>query len=379
MIEDDLEPWLAVWRLPGIGPAMFAEILKAYEDPGHYLGASESDRKQRGLEGDGVTAPRELEAVQAGIEADRRWMESEDNRHIIHLRDPRYPSLLKELNDAPPLLFVRGSLDALAEPQLAIVGARSASKNGIHAAEEFAAHLAASGLTITSGLALGIDAAAHEGALAAKGSTIAVMATGPDRLYPRENRHIADAIIEQGALVTEMPTGTPVVKGFFPRRNRIISGLSLGVLVVEAGRKSGALGTAYCAIEQGREVMAIPGSIHNPVARGCHQLIRKGARLVETVDDVIEEIKGLRGRFTLTAPPPDDDGDNDRHHETLDVEYQALLTAMGHDPIAFDQLAARLSLTPDILSSLLLSLELRGYVAPCNGGRYMRTSNQAGG
>lgn len=384
MDKHQLKAWLTLWRLEGIGPHAFSEIIEHYGDAAAFLDASETERRAHGLPTKTCRAPREAAAVEAGVEADLLWLESAEHHHIIPRGDSRYPAHLENIADPPPLLFIQGNPAALAEPQLAIVGARHASTNGIRLAEDFAAHLAATGLTITSGLALGIDAAAHEGAMAVRGNTIAVMATGPDNIYPRENRQLADEIIRNGAIVSEMATSTPVKRGLFPRRNRIVSGLSLGVLVVEAGRRSGALGTAYSAIDQHREVMAIPGSIHNPLARGCHALIRRGATLVETVDDVIEVVKAPALQQSLHLSRADAAGtrDSDTSAEPaseLDADYQALLNAMGHDPIGFDELAARLSLTPDILSSMLLSLELKGYVAPCNGGRYMQTNNRAGG
>ncbi len=386
--EQTLRDWLTLVRLPGIGPSAAAEIRRHYDSPAAFLDASEAHRQRKGIRPPIVQAPRGRESVQAGVEADLAWQADADDRHIVTLDQPNYPASLARIADPPPVLFVRGDLAALATPQLAIVGSRHATPGGLHSAGDFAAHLAATGLTITSGLALGIDAEAHQGALAAGGQTIAVMATGPDRLYPRENQALAHEIAAAGAVVTEMPTGTPVVRGLFPRRNRLISGLSLGVLVIEAGLKSGALSTAYAALEQGREALALPGSIHNPVARGCHRLIRNGARLVETADHVVEELRSLADALTLELPDAGpavgaanatstDTGDAPA--EALDADYQKVLKEMGHDPISFDRLAERVGLTADILSSMLLSLELKGYVTPCNGGRYMRADNRTGG
>ena len=385
MTESTLDAWLTLLHLEGVGPRTVEDILTVYGDPATYLAATEADRASHGLPAAAVQAPRRQETLRQGVATDRRWAE-QDGCHIITRVDPRYPARLAEIPDPPPVLFVRGEPAVLDNPQIAIVGARHATQGGIATAEEFAGCLAASGLTVTSGLALGIDTAAHEGALVANGGTsIAVMATGPDRLYPRENQALARELMHNGAIVTEMPVGTPVKRGLFPRRNRLISGLSLGVLVVEASARSGALNTAHQAVNQGREVMAIPGSIHNPVAKGCHRLIREGARLVETADEVIEEIRKLTGAFTLTAPgqvtsggAPDSPAAT-AQQTTLDNDYRALLEAMGYDPIGFETLARRTSLTPDILSSMLLSLELMGHVAPCNGGHYMRISNRAGG
>ncbi|MEX0431415.1 DNA-processing protein DprA [Spiribacter insolitus] len=385
MNEDTLEAWLTLLHLDGIGPRMTAEIIDAYGEPATYLAASEADRASHGLPAQVITAPRGLASAREGVAADRRWAEQREC-HIITRADPRYPARLAEIPDPPPVLFVRGDPAVLENPQIAVVGTRNPTPGGIEAAEDFAGRLAASGLTVTSGLALGIDTAAHEGALVAEGGiSIAVMATGPDRLYPRENQALARSLVTRGAIVTEMPVGTPVNRGLFPRRNRLISGLALGVLVVEAGRRSGALGTAHQAVEQGREVMAIPGSIHNPVAKGCHQLIREGARLVEKADDVIDEIRKLPDGWMMTTPDGPAAGTGEENtadtpaDSALDADYRALLDAMGHDPIGFETLAERTSLTPDILSSMLLSLELMGHVAPCNGGHYMRISNRAGG
>ncbi len=383
MTEDAIDHWLTLARLPGVGPQSQNAILACYASPEAYLGASESDRRAKGLTGKAVTAPRQIDALATAITSDRQWQDGGPDRFILPRDDARYPPQLLRIADPPAVLFVRGQLETLREPQIAIVGSRHASANGIQTAEEFAAHLAAAGLVVTSGLALGIDAAAHAGALAVEGRTLAVMATGPNRLYPRENQALAQSIVTQGAIVTEMGTDTPIQRGLFPRRNRIISGLSLGVVVIEAGIKSGALGTAYAGLEQGREVMAVPGSIHNPVARGCHRLIRDGSKLVENATHVIEEIAHLQGAagFDLDQPDTQVSPQNTRAEpsDTLDEDYQAVLHALGYDPLSFDVLVERTGLTPDILSSMLLSLELKGYVVPCNGGRYMQTNKRTDG
>ncbi|MDR9414064.1 MAG: DNA-processing protein DprA [Spiribacter sp.] len=375
MTEAALRDWLTVWRLEGVGPGVYRQILDAYETPSAFLAASQADRRHHGIPPKVVQAASDAHRVNPGVDADLRWLDAEDNRHLLTQTDPRYPDALRAIPDPPPVLFVRGDLACLSAPQLGIVGSRHATPGGLHSAADFSAHLAAAGLVITSGLALGIDAEAHQGALAAGGQTIGVMATGPDRLYPREHEALAREIVDNGALITEMATGTPVKRGLFPRRNRLISGLALGVLVVEASAKSGAMNTAHTALEHNREVMAIPGSIHNPVARGCHRLIREGARLVETAEDVIEELRGLTGPLNPTATKPAPDTSED----TLDADYHAVLARMGYDPVRFDWLAEQLALTPDILSSMLLSLELKGLVKPCHGGRYMRTDNRTGG
>jgi DNA processing protein len=305
--------------------------------------------------------------AETGRAAVESWLAAPGN-HLLRLDDPRYPDLLRQIPDPPPVLYVRGDPAALGNLQLAIVGSRNPTRGGLENARAFAAHLAGAGLTITSGLALGIDAAAHEGALAAGGTTIAVTGTGLDRVYPARHRELAHRIAGQGALVSEFPPGTPPRPAHFPQRNRIISGLSLGTLVVEAARRSGSLVTARHALEQGREVFAIPGSIHNPLARGCHALIRQGAKLVETADDILEELGALAVAVTADATAPDAPAGAGE----LDPEYRRLLDALGHDPLPIDELVARSGLTAESVSSMLLILELQGYVAPEAGGRYAR-------
>jgi len=368
-----LRDWLLLWRLPGIGPRRFAHVLAAFGSPGAFLEASEAERRGAGLP-EGVTrAPRERADAEAGADADLRWREDRAH-HVLTLRSSDYPSQLAELSDPPPVLFVTGEPAHLRAPQLAIVGARHASAGGLDNAHAFARHLGKAGLTITSGLALGIDAAAHRGALAGDAPTVAVTATGPDRVYPAANGDLAHAVAGAGALVTELPTGTGVQREQFPRRNRLISGLALGVLVVEAGVRSGSLATARHALEQGREVLAIPGSIHNPVARGCHALIRQGAKLVESAADVLEELPPMPGEPGEGAPA----AGTAPAETALDPAYAGLLEALGHDPVAFDTLLQRTALTPDALSSMLLRLELKGLVTACHGGRYARSGSRVG-
>jgi DNA processing protein len=253
-----------------------------------------------------------------------------------------------------------------------MVGSRNPSTSGKQTAREFAQHLASTGLVITSGLALGIDAASHQGALDVDMPTIAVMGTGLDRVYPARHRELAYAIAEQGTLVSEFPIGTSPRAGNFPQRNRIISGLSLGTLVVEAAKRSGSLITARYAGEQGREVFAIPGSIHNPLSRGCHHLIRQGAKLVETAQDVVVELGALAG---ACAPAPDTrtTTDSARHNATdLDSDYTQLLDLMGFEPISINQLVGTSGLTPAEVSSMLLQLEMSSYIAASPGGLYNR-------
>lgn len=357
MTPAELEAWLIVNRLPGIGPRRFKEILKKFGSPANYL------RRQR---------PR-TQGLAPLVAADLQWAQTR-NCHILTPIHNDYPTLLTEIPDPPPLLFVQGQLNALRQPQVAIVGSRNATNQGGDHAFEFAALLAATGFTITSGLATGIDTRAHEGALLAKGRTIAVMATGPEQRYPAANTALAERITANGALVTEMPVGTKTSSGLFPRRNRIISGLSAGILVIEAGISSGALGTAKQALEQNREVMAMPGSVNNPVARGCHSLIRKGASLIETATDVLDAL-GCR----QAVCKPEEWNDDQLRAKPIDPDLQPILDAIGHDSVTFDGLVAQLGLTPDRLSSMLLNLELLGLVIPTDGGRYERSNQRTGG
>jgi len=365
---ESLRAWLAVHRAPGIGSRSFLRLLEALGDPAAALAASRHELSLLGL------PPAACDALKApdwdAVDADLRWLQ-QPNHHILRITDAGYPARLRDIDDPPPLLFVVGDVRYLAQPQLAVIGSRNPTAGGRDTAEAFAAALSKAGLCITSGLALGIDAAAHRGALGAGGPTIAVIGTGADRVYPARHRDLAHQIAAQGALVTEFPLGTPPKADHFPRRNRIISGLSLGTLVVEASLQSGSLITARCALEQGREVFAIPGSIHNPLSKGCHALIRQGAKLVETVTDILEEL-----RVPLRAALDEPTADAAESEEPLDPDYLAVLGALGHDPVPMEVLLQRTGLTPAVVSSILLVLELRGYVEAAPGGRYARTGKK---
>lgn len=372
-MDGDLAAWLALGRTAGVGPRSFARVLQAFPDPAAALAASAAARRQAGLP---EALAKALEQPDwQGAEADLAWLAASPRHHLLRLGQPGYPSALAELADPPPLLFVVGDPAAPGRPQIALVGSRNATAGGLDNAWEFARHLAAGGLAVTSGLALGVDAAAHRGALAAGGVTLAVMGTGPDRVYPAGHRELAREVAAAGALVSEFPPGTPVRREHFPRRNRIISGLALGVLVVEAGRQSGSLVTARHALEQDREVFAIPGSIHNPLARGCHALIRQGAKLVESAGDLLEE---LPPTALAQAPgPAPEPAPGEALESPLDAEYQGLLEALGHDAVPLETLLQRTGLTPEKVSSMLLILELRGFVTACPGGRYARLGQKA--
>lgn len=363
---DTLSDWLALYHAPRVGPVTFLQLLDALQDPGAVLGASRGQLGQLGLAQQTIDALRQPD--QAAIERDLEWNAGAGNR-IITCHDPDYPALLLQTPDPPPLLYVHGDASLLAQPQLAMVGSRNPTASGRQTATDFARYLSAAGLIITSGLALGIDAASHQGALDAGNPTIAVMGTGLDRVYPARHRELAREIARHGALVSEFPIGTPPRAENFPRRNRIISGLSLGALIVEAALRSGSLISARYALEQGREVFAIPGSIHNPLARGCHHLIRQGAKLVETAQDVIDELGALAGACLQATAGPDTDSDQPPE---LDQEYSQLLDYMGFDATSVDILVEKAGLTPAEVSSMLLQLEMCGFIASSPGGIYNR-------
>jgi len=305
-------------------------------------------------------------------DTEERWLR-DARHHKIARRDAAFPPLLDEIPGPPHLLYIDGNPNVLHLPAIAIVGSRNPTKGGERNAFEFAHHLASTGFAIVSGLAQGIDTAAHRGALDAGGKTIAFLGHGIDRVYPASNRELAAEIAASGALVSEFPLGTHPGRELFPQRNRLISGLSLGTLVVEAARRSGSLITARLAGEQGREIFALPGSIHNALARGCHELIRQGAKLVETSDDIITELAPLARRLLQNTM---ESTDNESAPASLDPEYVQLLKYIGHDPVGIDEIAANSGLTIDQVSSMLLILELHGEIESLSGGRYAM-ANQA--
>ena len=363
--SDHLQYWLALNRLKGFGPRKILGLLEKYASPQHIFNASAADLKHAGLS---FAAIDQIKNSDQQSDEDIAWLEAHPRHHIITLNDQRYPSLLKELIDPPIILYVNGDPDLLSMPQLAVVGSRSATPGGLELAREFSHSLVEAGLVITSGMALGIDAAAHEGALAATGKTIAVLGTGPDRIYPARHLKLAEKIVESGALVSEFVPGTTPRKENFPRRNRVISGLSLGTLVVEAAKQSGSLITARFAMEQGKEVFAIPGSIRNPQTKGCHALIQDGAKLVETVEDIIEDL----GPVCATLRSELSDEKKVDLIENVPDEYKQIIDSMGYDPVSIDGLVERSGLTASEVSSILLSLELDGYISSQPGGMYVR-------
>lgn len=310
---------------------------------------------------------------------DLTWLAACPRHHIIAYEDALYPALLREIPRPPRVLYASGNIQLLSSPQLAIVGSRKPTATGRDNAKQFAYHLAKSGFTITSGLALGIDGASHEGALAAGGNTIAVLGSGLQQIYPANHKALAQRISENGLLISEFPPDTPPLPANFPQRNRIISGLSLATIVVEAALQSGSLITARCACEQGREVFAIPGSIHNPQARGCHALIKQGAKLVETVDDIFEELPGLL-QYSLqldapTTPPPAlavsqpvDNTQDSLASPGVEKDYHFMLKYLGFEPTTFDTIVNRSSLPAEQVSAILVQLELDGLIESLTHG-----------
>ena len=365
---EETRAWLRLASAGGVGASQARALLAGSGSAAAAISAKTSEMRALGISP--AVAANLGRPDEALIDAAMEWLEQDSTHHLITMDSADYPLLLGEIQDPPVVLFVKGRKSALSEPQLAIVGSRNPSPSGRENAFGFARYLANCGLSITSGMALGIDERAHRGALSASALTIAVCGTGLDACYPPQHAALAETIADTGALVSEFYPGTPPRRANFPRRNRLISGLSMGVLVVEAGLRSGSLITARLATEQGREVFALPGSIHNPLARGCHQLIRNGAKLVEEAGDVLAELGPLAGVVQNIPARP--------HQETpsacqeLDGEYLRLLDACGYEPVTVDGLVERTQLTTAEVSSMLLILELQGFLEPGPGGRYTR-------
>ena len=359
-IDADLEAWLRLSLLPGLGHQSLRKLLVALGSPANILTAS-----HRALSG--IVSEKIAHAIRNGGADPARWSAvgswlDDPANHVLTLADPDYPRALLEIPDPPPLFYVKGRLDLLNRPGFAIVGSRNATAQGLTNAEAFAAALSNAGLTIISGLALGVDAAAHRGGLDGASSTVAVVGTGLDTVYPARNRDLAHRIAAQGGLVSEFPLGTPALAANFPQRNRLICGLSKGCLVVEAAISSGSLITARLATDQGREVFAIPGSIHSPLAKGCHALIKQGAKLVESAQDVLEEL-GLSQPAARVATAPANDADT-----------HPLLTHLSFDPVDIDTLQQRSGLAIGALNTALTNLELAGLIEALPGGRWQRLS-----
>jgi DNA processing protein len=381
--REELAAWLRLATTPGIGRGSARRLLAALGSAERVLAADERTL-QALVDPDVIDALKRRDALdEVRLTTTLRWLESaqsEAPRDIVVLGDPRYPDLLLETADPPLLLFTLGRVELLSAPALAIVGSRSATPQGMDNARSFARFLSEHKLTVVSGLAMGIDGAAHEGGLAGPGSTVAFVGTGLDRVYPAKHAALCQRIAEQGLVASEYPLGAVALPINFPRRNRLIAGITRGTLVVEAALESGSLITARMALECGREVFAIPGSIHSPQSRGCHQLIQEGAKLVETGADVLQELRlaGGEGASRATLSPmqpslfalpaaPASGGDGD-----ADGPDAALRTALGHDPVTFDALAARTGMPSDQLAARLLELELSGVVQRLPGGLLQR-------
>ena len=358
----DIADWLRLQGVRGVGQRTAYALLAAFVSPraifqaGHVALAEHIGPSLART----LCAPPSPE-TRALIDATLAWAD-DPAQHVLALGDPGYPAALTHIPDPPLLLYIKGRIDLLARPALAIVGSRNATQQGKANAAAFAAALSGAGVCVVSGLALGIDAAAHEGALRGPGSSIAVVGTGADLCYPARNRALAERIAHEGCIVSEYALGTPPISANFPRRNRIISGLACGVLVVEAAAQSGSLITARVAAEQGREVFALPGSIHAPLAKGCHQLLREGARLVETVNELLEAMQVS----PLAAAPIA------AHALPTETDCTDLLAQLGHEPIDMDALLERLHLNIGELSLGLLALEMAGLIERLPGGKVQR-------
>jgi DNA processing protein len=353
-MDPALAPWIALSLIPGLGNESLRHLLQTFGTPEQIYATPTSALRE-------VVRPAVAEAIGRGMDESSfasldDWLQDSNNA-VLTLADAAYPRSLLNISDPPMLLYVKGRQALLNASALAVVGSRNASPAGLKNAEEFAEAASRASLCIVSGMAHGIDAAAHRGGLRGNGSSIAVIGTGLDKVYPAANRELAHQLAKGGLIISEFPLGTPPLAANFPRRNRIISGLSLGTLVIEASLQSGSLITARMALEQGREVFAIPGSIHSPQSKGCHYLIKQGAKLVESAQDILEEL----GAFAAPTQVAD-----------VPVPSSPALDAMGYDPIDMDTLAQRSGLTIEALSAILLQLELDGTVATLPGGRFQR-------
>jgi DNA processing protein len=364
--EQQYAPWIALTLIEGLGSMTLCQLLLAFKTPEAILNAPYTtlrDMVSKEL-AEGIQRAMQHTDIAKALD----WLAQTDN-HLITLADLHYPQRLLETEQPPPVLYAKGNLQILKRPCMAIVGSRHATAQGETTAENFAESLCRAGFAVASGLALGIDGAAHRGALKADGATIAVVGTGLDIVYPAKHKALAHQIAQHGLLLSEYALGTPSINYNFPRRNRIISGLSEGCLVVEANIDSGSLITAKLAIEQGREVFAVPGSIHSPVAKGCHALIKQGAKLAETTEDILSELRHIRLPDSSWPVSPNGLMPN---WTNLPSEASPVLACMGFDPIFAEQIAARSGLTPGEVSTMLTLLELEGVVSHLANGQFQR-------
>jgi DNA processing protein len=371
---DELSAWLRLTLTPGVGNDACRKLLAAFGSAQAVFEQSASSLRELGTERLVKAIQSQPESLPALLQTTVEWLQAGDDRCIATLGDAAYPTSLLDIEDPPLMLYLLGSqvhqANASRPVNIAIVGSRNPTPQGELNAREFAQSFAQVGLCVVSGLALGIDGAAHDGALLGGGQTIAVVGTGLDRVYPKKHLALAHRIAQQGLLMSEFPLGTPPLNANFPRRNRIISGLSRGTLVVEAALKSGSLITARMAVEQGKEVFAIPGSIHSPQSRGCHALIKQGAKLVELAQDVLEELQLGTASEPHVSPSGEETG-NDDDPSSAD---SALLAALGYDPVSLDALQARTGMPTPMLQAQLLELELTGHLARLPGGLFQRLS-----
>lgn len=367
--NETLRHWLALALAPSISAYRFHQLITHLGSATEILRSTQSTWRSLGLNDN---ACRYLSAPDwHRVDQHLLWEIQNPKHHILLFIDDRYPAPLREIADPPPILYINGEIECLASSQIAMVGSRNPTPTGQETAFAFAQTLAYAGLTITSGMALGIDAASHRGALAAKGATIAVLGTGIDVIYPLGHQSLAAEITEKGALISELPLGSPPAAKHFPLRNRIVSGLSLGTLVVEATARSGSLITARLAAEQGREVFAIPGSIHSPTAHGCHVLLRNGAKLVETSTDILEEITLFQPLFTSNSQKTLYNNPKNQ----LEEDQRKLLECVGFEATSIDTLVARTGLDVEHIASTLMILELAGQIISTSTG-YSRVSNE---
>ena len=396
----ELRDWLGLVHCRGIGPRTVYKLLQAFDSPEALLRASNGELSRAGLSSKVITALRSVN--ESAIDADLHWCDESDDRHIVPLYAKQYPAMLRQIADPPLVLYVRGDIDVLHTPQVAIVGSRKPSTSAATHANNMARQLCHYGLTICSGLAVGVDASAHRGALQADGLTVAVTATGLDRVYPAAHQQLAQEITVSGAIVSEFPVGTLPKPAYFPRRNRIISGLCYGTLVVEAALKSGTLTTAAHATEQSREVFAIPGNIDNPQSRGCHALIRNGATLVESVEDILTQIAPLLPAAatleSIGAPtqqteaasasesepassppeqPPQPTGNTKPGSSASTTRHtsdqQKVLDAFDYTPLALDTIVEATGFDIVTVTNLAFDLELSGAIVAAAGGKYVKS------
>jgi DNA processing protein len=368
MLPGETSAWAILTRAPALNIPILLQALEKFGTAECLVTATDASLAEVGVAKstrDFLSSPRA-----APNAAERRWLDDSHHR-VLPFNDPLYPALLRLAQHQPIALYVAGSVDALADPQLAVVGSRNPTHQGRETAERFCEYLAGRGLAVTSGLAAGIDSAAHRGALKADGITVAVLGSGADIIYPRSSRSLSEEIRRRGALISEFPLGTPPRRENFPQRNRLIAALTLGLLVVEAARRSGSLITARLAKAMGRPVFAIPGSIYSPLSRGCHELIRQGAKLTETAHDILSDLN-FSAFFAQCRGAAEGTSSAANLATGMDKEHKILLDALGFDPADLDVLVVRTGFKPEAVSSMMLILELEGHVQAAPGGRYSR-------